>query len=104
MQDHDLPKTGDKVVFLHNNGKNATLYLMMTIATGDDSLPYLTHEEETDYVDDCKSFVMTVIKGPVVVKNKDLQFLGDDIEEYSQPDEKLERKVSDQLLCCFEEY
>lgn len=104
MQDHDLPKTGDKVVFLYNNGKNATLYLMMTIATGDDSLPYLTHEEETDYVDDCKSFVMTVIKGPVVVKNKDLQFLGDDIEEYSQPDEKLERKVSDQLLCCFEEY
>lgn len=101
LQDHDLPETGDKVVFVHNEGKNTFLSLMMTLATGDDSLPYLTHEEETDYVDDCGPFVMTVIKGPVVVKKKDLQFLGDDIEEYSQPDEKLERKVSDQLLCCF---
>jgi hypothetical protein len=97
-EEHDLPERGDKVVFLHKAGQSVSLYLMMTVATDDKCRAFLSNKESLDYVDDCRPFIMTVVKGPVAVKKKDIRFLDNILIECYQPDQKLEKDLSDQLL------
>ena len=99
----DLPDKGDKVVFIHKAEQKTTLYLMMVIATSDGCAPYVDDEEELHMVDDCTSYVLTVVKGPVKVNTDELGFLNRALTERWQPDFKLEKQASDALLKIIQE-
>lgn len=96
--EHDLPKKGDKVVFMYKRAETAALYLMTVIAKGDDCAPYVDDIEELHRVDDCCPYALTVVKGPVSVRNEELEFLGTAPEMSWQPDFKLEKGDSDALM------
>ncbi len=76
---------------------------MMVIATGDGCAPYVDDEEELHMVDDCTSYVLTVVKGPVKVNTDELGFLNRALTERWQPDFKLEKQASDALLKIIQE-
>ena len=97
----DLPKKGDKVAFVHKSEETAALYLMTVIATGDDCAPYVENVEDLHWVDDCSPYALTVVKGPVSVRNEELGFLGAALETCRQPDFKLDQEDSDALMEIF---
>ena len=97
----DLPKKGDKVAFVHKAEETAALYLMTVIATGDDCAPYVENVEDLHWVDDCNPYALTVVKGPVSVRNEELSFLGAALETCRQPDFKLDQEDSDALMEIF---
>lgn len=97
----DLPEKGNKVVFLYQDEEESLLYLMKTIATGEQCLPYLKNKEELYSVDDCSPYVLTNICGKIRVKNEDLAFLGDIDNGYSQPDTRLSKEISEKLIELF---
>lgn len=96
--EHDLPKKGEKMVFMHKTEGTTALYLMTVIAKGDDCAPYVDDIEELHMVDDCCPYALTVVKGPVSVRNEELEFLGTAPEMSWQPDFKLEKGDSDALM------
>lgn len=97
----DLPKKGDKVAFVHKSEETAALYLMTVIATGDDCAPYVENVEDLHWVDDRSPYALTVVKGPVAVRNEELGFLGAALETCRQPDFKLDQEDSDALMEIF---
>ena len=97
----DLPKRGDKVAFVHKAEETAALYLMTVIATGDGCAPYVENVEDLHWVDDCNPYALTVVKGPVSVRNEELGFLGAALETCRQPDFKLDQEDSDALMEIF---
>ena len=97
----DLPKKGDKVAFVHKAEETAALYLMTVIATGDGCAPYAENVEDLHWVDDCNPYALTVVKGPVSVRNEELGFLGTALETCRQPDFKLDQEDSDALMEIF---
>ena len=97
----DLPKKGDKVAFVHKAEETAALYLMTVIATGDDCAPYVENVEDLHWVDDRSPYALTVVKGPVAVRNEELGFLGAALETCRQPDFKLDQEDSDALMEIF---
>lgn len=97
----DLPKKGDKVAFVHKSEETAALYLMTVIATGDDCAPYVENVEDLHWVDDRNPYALTVVKGPVSVRNEELGFLGAALETCRQPDFKLDQEDSDALMEIF---
>ena len=97
----DLPKKGDKVAFVHKAEETAALYLMTVIATGDGCAPYVENVEDLHWVDDRSPYALTVVKGPVSVRNEELGFLGAALETCRQPDFKLDQEDSDALMEIF---
>lgn len=64
------------MVFIHRCKVGAELYLMHTIAIGEDAMPFLENpEEEMNMVDDCAPYVLTLVKGPIIVDLQELNFL-----------------------------
>ncbi len=96
--ERDLPRKGDKVVFIHKREADAELYLMHTIAIGEDAMSFLEDpEEELDMVDDCAPYVLTLVKGPIIVDLQELDFLNScEIGSY-QPEGKLPGNCIDKL-------
>ena len=68
----DLPSKGDKVVFLYNDGFQSFMYLMKTIAIGEQSVPFLEDIDELHQVDDCTVYVLSNVVGPVIIDNSEL--------------------------------
>lgn len=99
--EHDLPNAGDRIVFVHQKEGEATLYLMMTIAVGEASVPLFVDPMELCMVDDCYPFVTTVVKGPVRVVQEAVSFLGVTPDTCWQPDYKLGKTASEKLLELF---
>ena len=100
--EHDLPQKGDRLVFMRSEGRKTEFYLMMTIATDDDCAPFVDDAEELQMVDDCRSFVVTVVKGPVWADNENLSFLGRLSKLPRTPDRRLDKETSDTLLSLLE--
>lgn len=69
----DLPSKGDKVVFLYNDGFQSFMYLMKTIAIGEQSVPFLEDIDELHQVDDCTVYVLSNVVGPVIIDNSELK-------------------------------
>lgn len=71
----DLPSKGDKVVSLYNDGFQSFMYLMKTIAIGEQSVPFLEDIDELHQVDDCTVYVLSNVVGPVIIDNSELNLL-----------------------------
>ena len=71
----DLPNKGDKVVSLYNDGFQSFMYLMKTIAIGEQSVPFLEDIDELHQVDDCTVYVLSNVVGPVIIDNSELNLL-----------------------------
>ena len=70
---HNLPEKGQRVVFFnHQTNDDFKLYLMMLVATGMECEPFLEDKDELHTVDDCYPFIFTNIKGPILVKEEDM--------------------------------
>ena len=73
MDMHNLPQKGQRVVFFnHGDDGCYKLYLMMLVATSGECKPFLEDEDELYTTDDCYPFIFTNIKGPVLVKEEDM--------------------------------
>ncbi len=67
-----MPQMGDKVALIRREKDQMIFYLMHVLAKGERCTDF-TGESE-DRIDDCIGYVLTNIKGPVVVKNEQLPF------------------------------
>jgi hypothetical protein len=85
-----LPRPGQRVAVIHfNNDANpaiATIYLMMTIAVGNECAPFLDNIDDLHMVDDCTCYALTNIHGPVNIHHKKLTFLNGEPVCTDQPD------------------
>ena len=70
--ERDLPNKGDKVVFLYYDGEQYFMYLMKTIAIGEQTMPFLEDIEDLHRVDDCTGYVLTNVVGPVIMEDCEL--------------------------------
>lgn len=77
-----FPRAGDKVVLVHQEEDQSSVYLMMVLAEGDEECQlYLTHGEETGFVDDSRAYVLTVIQGPIDLTLDEMEILEPDDRE-----------------------
>lgn len=98
----DLPDKGDKVVFMYHDGPVAYLYLMQTIAVGDDdAAPFVDDKSELYMDDDYTTYVLTNVVGPVSVDSDELQLPKHLFQACYQPDERLPQEYSDCLMKVF---
>lgn len=97
----DLPEKGDKVVFMYNSGEQYFMYLMQTIAIGEQSIPFLNNVNELFQVDDCTVYVLSNVVGPVVVEKNALNVPQELLKGKYQPDERVSQSLSDRLLEIF---
>lgn len=97
----DLPSKGDKVVFLYNDGFQSFMYLMKTIAIGEQSVPYLEDIDELHQVDDCTVYVLSNVVGPVIIDNSELKLPKELLKGKYQPDEHVSLSLSDKLMEIF---
>ena len=97
----DLPSKGDKVVFLYNDGFRSFMYLMKTIAIGEQSVPFLEDINELHQVDDCTVYVLSNIVGPVIIDNSELKLPKELLKGKYQPDERVSQSLSDKLTEIF---
>lgn len=97
----DLPSKGDKVVFLYNDGFQSFMYLMKTIAIGEQSVPFLEDIDELHQVDDCAVYVLSNIVGPVIIDNGELKLPKELLKGKYQPDERVSQPLSDKLMEIF---
>ena len=99
---NNLPSKGDKVVFLYLDGSLSHLYLMQTIAVGNnEAASFVGDIEELDRKDDCTVYVLTNIVGPIVMSTEDLQLPKGLLYGHWQPDELLPQDLSDRLTELF---
>lgn len=97
----DLPSKGDKVVFLYNDGFQSFMYLMKTIAIGEQSVPFLEDIDELHQVDDCTVYVLSNVVGPVIIDNSELKLPKELLKGKYQPDEHVSLSLSDKLMEIF---
>ncbi len=98
-----LLEEDDKVVFLHKRENDSILYLMQCIAKGDDNAAYFVKDKDSLHaVDDCCYYVLTNVKGPIVINNEDLRFIAPGEICTSQPDRPLSEEASERLLDLFD--
>ena len=97
----NLPKEGDKVVFFYRRKDDVVLYLMHSIAVGEEHASKFLGEVEC-WVDDCTSFVFTNVKGPVVVASEDVLFLGLEGLDFSEPRHFLSEYASERFWELFD--
>lgn len=71
---------------------------MMVIALDDDCAPFVDDPERLHMIDDCGPYVLSVVKGPLYVKNEELAFLDGLPADRWQPDFNLEKDASDALM------
>lgn len=71
----NLPIVGEEVVLVRRQAKNVLFFLMKVIAEGEECAPFLDDPEEIHCVDDCATFVLANIVGPVTVDISQLPFL-----------------------------
>ena len=93
------PQKDEKVVFMHKEDDKSILYLMHTIAIGDDEAAFFVTEKFSLYggVDDCCYYVFTNCKGPIIVKNEDLNFLANENINIIQAEYFLSEEASNKL-------
>ena len=97
----DLPSKGDKVVFLYHDGERYFMYLMQTIAIGEQSIPFLEDVNELYQVDDCTVYVLSNVVGPIAMENNELKLPRELLKGKYQPDERVSQSLSDKLMNIF---
>lgn len=99
--ERDLPCKGDKVVFLYHDMSVIHLYLMQTIAVGEDAAPFVDDYDELFMVDDCSAYVLTNVVGPVTIGSEELRLPKDILKKYYQPDGQLSPSLSNHFMRLF---
>ena len=97
----DLPKKGNHVVFLYNDGKQFIMYLMLVIALGDAAGAFLDNPEDMMMLDDCDAYILTSVAGPIKVSNEVIQIPEEFLQRRGQPDKQLDKDLSDKLMNLF---
>lgn len=97
----DLPAKGDKVVFLYHDMSVIHMYLMETVAVGEEAAPFVNDYNELFMVDDCSAYVLTNVVGPVTIGSEELRLPKDILQKYYQPDGQLSPSLSNHLVRLF---
>lgn len=97
----DLPGKGDKVVFLYYDMSVIHMYLMQTVAVGEEAAPFVNDYDELFMVDDCSAYVLTNVVGPVTIGSEELRLPKDILQKYYQPDGQLSLDLSNHLMRLF---
>ena len=93
--DHNFPKKGEFVVFMHKEEHTTILYLMHCIAVGDDDAAYFVEDKESLFaIDDCCYYVFTNSKGPIKVQHEKLHFLQSETINKGEPEKFLSEGAS----------
>jgi len=73
--EHNLPIVGEKIVFVRKHGDYVYMLLSRVLAEGDECRPFLDDPDEVEMVDDCCTFVMTNLCGPIWTSKSRLKML-----------------------------
>ena len=75
IDEHNLPIVGERIAFVHE--QEGCVYMMLTrvLAEGDACRPFLDDPDEVDMVDDCCTFVLTNVCGPIWTGASRLKFM-----------------------------
>ena len=77
---------------------------MYCMAVGADAAYFVEDKDSLTFPDDCCYYVFTLIKGPVLVQNKELKFLEEERISEVQPEEFLSEEASLKLIQIFNIY
>ncbi len=98
----DVPKEGEKVLFIHYNDENTVeLCLMLVIAVSDNAAPFLDDGEELRMVDDHDWFVLSCIGRGVILPTDDVFEEYDICMDYCQPELRLTVEKSEKIMRLF---
>lgn len=77
---------------------------MMLVATGMECEPFLENKDELHTQDDCYPFIFTNIKGPILVKEEDMDaYIRNHEDDFiGQAEESLPRKSCQRLFELFD--
>lgn len=96
--DHNLPRKGDKVVFMYRKDNETLLYVMHCIADNDrDAECFVAEKEKLNAIDDSSYYVFTLTRGPVAISNDALSFLETEEIDTIIPETFLSDKASSRL-------
>lgn len=98
LDEHNLPRKGDKVVFMYRKDNETLLYAMHCIADNDRDAENFVEEKEKLYgIDDSSYYVFTLTRGPVVISNDALSFLEAEEVDTIMPETFLSDDASSRL-------
>ena len=98
LDEHNLPRKGDKVVFMYRKDYETLLYAMHCIADNNQDAENFVEEKEKLYaIDDSSYYVFTLTRGPVVISNDALSFLETEEVDTIMPETFLSDEVSFRL-------
>lgn len=96
--DHNLPRKGDKVVFMYRKDNETLLYAMHCIADNDrDAECFVAEKEKLNAIDDSSYYVFTLTRGPVAIPNDALSFLEAEEIDTIMPETFLSDEASSRL-------
>ena len=96
--DHNLPRKGDKVVFMYRKDNETLLYTMHCIADNDrDAECFVAEKEKLNAIDDSSYYVFTLTRGPIAISNDALSFLETEEIDTIMPETFLSDEVSSRL-------
>lgn len=97
----ELPKEGDKVVFMHSDEKTMKLCLMSVLASGWNCRPFAENYSKLFAYDDCEPFTLTQIAGPVSVSTDEVNYLKPFVSGWA-PGPQLPEFMSERLKRLFD--
>ena len=77
------------------------MYLMKTIAIGEQTMPFLEDIEDLHRVDDCTGYVLTNVVGPVIMEDCELYLPKELLKGKYQPDERISQSLTNKLMDIF---
>lgn len=96
------PKLGEEVVIVGRHQRQVAMFRMKVIAVGEDAASFVDNPEDTVRDDDCISYILANISGPVFVNLYELNFLNVNRIGHMSVFTKLDKKVSDELKLFFD--
>lgn len=96
--DHNLPRKGDKVIFMYRKDNETLLYVMHCIADNNrDAESFVAEKEKLNAIDDSSYYVFTLTRGPVTISNDALSFLETEEIDTIMPETFLSDEASSRL-------
>ncbi len=95
------PDQGDRIVLIHNKDEEeSVLYLAYITAVDEQCMPFVKDSNLIHATDDCLTYILTLIMGPITVQAKEIAFLdSEDID--TQPTEIQAEETSKKLMDIF---
>lgn len=97
--ERQLPKVGDKLIFITEKSDKVVLFLMRVMADEEDRAGFfIDNPDELLQIDDCCPFILTNIMGPIVLLQEEIRWFDLENIDKDTPEQPLAQEVAQRLL------